>query len=49
MRRIRLQRATADTVLYGAIRSATPRPGIDGEQLRAIMPTARDDEQEVDS
>ena len=40
-----LLRATVDTVLYGAIRSA--HPGIDGEQLRAVMPTARDDEQEV--
>ncbi len=28
-----------------AIRSA--HPGIDDEQLRAVMPTARDDEQEV--
>jgi len=37
--------ATVDTVLYGAIRSA--HPGIDDEQLRAVMPTARDDEQEV--
>jgi hypothetical protein len=40
-----LLRATVDTVLYGAIRSA--HPGIDDEQLRAVMPTARDDEQEV--
>ncbi|MFJ1548476.1 recombinase family protein [Streptomyces sp. NPDC088246] len=40
-----LPRATVDTVLHGAIRSA--HPGIDVEQLRAVMPTARDDEQEV--
>ncbi|GHO60865.1 hypothetical protein [Ktedonobacter robiniae] len=40
-----LLRATVDTVPYGAIRSA--HPGIDGEQLRVVMPTARDDEQEV--
>jgi hypothetical protein len=40
-----LLRAAVDTVLYGAIRSA--HPGIDDEQLRAVMPTARDDEQEV--
>jgi AcrR family transcriptional regulator len=40
-----LLRATVDTVLYGAIRSADP--GIDDEQLRAVIPTARDDEQEV--
>ncbi|MGW7003334.1 hypothetical protein ACWGCW_11010 [Streptomyces sp. NPDC054933] len=40
-----LPRGSVDTVLYGAIRSA--HPGIDGEQLRAVMPTARDDEQEV--
>jgi hypothetical protein len=32
-------------VLYGAIRSA--RPGIDDEQLGAVNPTARDDEEEV--
>ncbi|MFE9868329.1 hypothetical protein ACFYPZ_37545 [Streptomyces sp. NPDC005506] len=40
-----LLRATVDTVLYGAIRSA--HPGIDDERLGAVMPTARDDEQEV--
>jgi hypothetical protein len=28
-------------------RSAQHTPGIDDEQLRAVMPTARDDEQEV--
>ena len=38
-------RATVATVLYGAIRSA--HPGIDDEQLRAVMPRARDDEREV--
>lgn len=37
--------ATLTTVLYGATRSA--HPGIDDGQLRAVMPTARDDEQEV--
>ena len=40
-----LLRVTVDTVLYGAIRSA--HPGIDDEQLRAVMPTARHDEQGV--
>lgn len=40
-----LLQATVDTVLYGAIRSA--HPGIDDEQRRAVMATARDDEQEV--
>jgi AcrR family transcriptional regulator len=40
-----LLRATVDTVLYGAVRSA--HPGIDDERLRAVVPTARDDEQEV--
>ncbi|MFG2562206.1 hypothetical protein [Streptomyces sp. NPDC048496] len=40
-----LLRATVDTVLYGAIRSA--HPGVDDERLRAVVPTARDDEQEV--
>lgn len=40
-----LLRATVDTVLYGAIRPA--QPGIDEEQPRAVMPTARDEEQEV--
>ncbi|MGH3869859.1 MAG: TetR/AcrR family transcriptional regulator [Pseudonocardiaceae bacterium] len=40
-----LLRATVDTVLYGAIRSA--HPGIDDEQLRAVMLRARDGEQEV--
>jgi hypothetical protein len=41
-----LLRATVDTVLYGAIHSA--HLGIDDGQLRAVIPTARDDEQEVD-
>ncbi|GGJ69435.1 hypothetical protein GCM10010121_095170 [Streptomyces brasiliensis] len=41
-----LLRATVDTVLYGAIRPAYF--GTDDEQLRAVIPTARDDEQEVD-
>ncbi|MGW3511080.1 hypothetical protein [Streptomyces sp. NPDC000994] len=40
-----LLRATVDTVLHGAIRSADP--GTHGEGLRAVTPTARDDEQEV--
>lgn len=40
-----LLRATVDTVLSRAIRSA--HPGINDEQFRAVMPTARDDEQEV--
>lgn len=33
------------TVLYGAVRSA--HHGVDDERPRAVMPTARDDEQEV--
>ncbi|MCQ4080960.1 TetR/AcrR family transcriptional regulator [Streptomyces sp. RB6PN25] len=41
-----LLRATVDTVLYGAIRSA--HSGIDDEQRRVVIPTARDDEREVD-
>ena len=45
VRCIGLLRATTDTVLYEAIGSA--HPGIDDEQLRAVMPTAHDDEQEV--
>jgi AcrR family transcriptional regulator len=40
-----LLRAGVDTVLYGAIRPA--HPGTDGERLRAVMPRARDEEQEV--
>ncbi len=40
-----LLRATVDTVLYGAIRP-TGR-GIHDEQPRTVIPTARDDEQEV--
>ncbi|MEU2923605.1 helix-turn-helix domain-containing protein [Streptomyces sp. NPDC007251] len=40
-----LLRATVDTVLYGAIRPADR--GIDDEQPRAVIPTARDDDQEV--
>ncbi|MET8413632.1 TetR/AcrR family transcriptional regulator [Streptomyces sp. NPDC005195] len=40
-----LLRATVDTVLYGAIRPAHP----DGERREAVIPTARDDEQEVNS
>ena len=40
-----LLRATVDTVLYGAIRCA--HPDVDDEQLRMVMATARDDEQEV--
>ena len=40
-----LLRATVDTVLYGAIRSA--HPGSDDERFRAVMPTARDNEREV--
>ncbi len=40
-----LLRATVDTVLYGAVRSA--HSGIDDEQVRAVIPTARDDEEEV--
>jgi len=39
-----LLQATVDTVLYGALRSA--RPGGGDEPLRAVTPTARDDEQE---
>jgi hypothetical protein len=37
--------ATVDTVLYGAIRSA--HLSSDAEQSRAVMPTARDDDQEM--
>ncbi|MEN1889514.1 TetR/AcrR family transcriptional regulator [Streptomyces mirabilis] len=40
-----LLRATVDTVLYGAIRPADQ--GVDGEQPRAAIPTARNDDQEV--
>ncbi|AXI81782.1 TetR/AcrR family transcriptional regulator [Peterkaempfera bronchialis] len=40
-----LLRATVDTVLYGAIRPA--HPGIGDEQLRTVIPTARDDKQGV--
>jgi AcrR family transcriptional regulator len=40
-----LLRATVDTVLYGAIRSA--HPGIGEERIRPVMAAARDDEQEV--
>ncbi|WP_459754833.1 hypothetical protein [Streptomyces sennicomposti] len=40
-----LLRATVDTVLYGAIRPAIQ--GIHGGQPRPVIPTARDDEQEV--
>lgn len=39
-----LLRATVDTVLYGAIRSAS---GVDDDQLGAVIPTARDDDEEV--
>lgn len=43
-----LLRAGVDTVLYGAIRPAHPgHSGIGDEQLRAVMPRARDEEQEV--
>lgn len=46
-----LLRASVDTVLYGAIRPAHPgHPGhcaLGDEQLRAVMPRARDEEQEV--
>lgn len=42
-----LLRASVDTVLYGAIRPA--RPGTDDEQLGVVIPTARDDEEEVGS
>ena len=40
-----LLQATVDAVLYGVIRSA--HPGTGDEPLRAVMATARDDEQEV--
>ncbi|MGW2938044.1 TetR/AcrR family transcriptional regulator [Streptomyces sp. NPDC001156] len=40
-----LLRATVDTVLYGAVRPA--HPGTDDDQLGAVHPTARDDEEEV--
>jgi hypothetical protein len=40
-----LLRATVDTVLYGAIRPADQ--GIGDEQSRAVIPAARDDDQEV--
>ncbi|MFJ5271604.1 TetR/AcrR family transcriptional regulator [Streptomyces sp. NPDC088358] len=40
-----LLRATVDTVLYGAIRSAHPRA--DEERPRAVIPTARDEQEEV--
>ena len=39
-----LLRATVDTVLYGAIRPTGQ--GIDDEQPRAVIPSARDDDQE---
>ncbi|MGW1505091.1 TetR/AcrR family transcriptional regulator [Streptomyces mirabilis] len=43
-----LLRAGVDTVLYGAIRSVEPaHSGLGDEQLRAVMPRARDEEQEV--
>ncbi|WP_274910900.1 hypothetical protein [Streptomyces sp. WZ-12] len=42
-----LPRATVGTVLYGAIRPADP--GTDGSGLRAVFPTAHDDDQEVGS
>ncbi|WP_330250174.1 hypothetical protein OG874_28475 [Nocardia sp. NBC_00565] len=41
-----LLRATVDIVLYGAIRPA--HRGIDDEELGAVMPTAHDDQQEVE-
>ncbi|WP_433199809.1 TetR/AcrR family transcriptional regulator [Nocardia sp. CA-107356] len=41
-----LLRATVDIVLYGAIRPA--HPGTDDEELGAVVPTARDDQQEVE-
>ncbi|WP_326805983.1 hypothetical protein OIE49_36130 [Streptomyces sp. NBC_01788] len=41
-----LLRAPVDTALYGAIRPA--HFGTDDGQLRAVIPTARDDDQEVD-
>ncbi|MEW2512806.1 TetR/AcrR family transcriptional regulator [Streptomyces sp. NPDC046870] len=37
-----LLRATVDTVLYGAIRSA---PGVDDDQAGAVVPPARDEEE----
>ncbi|MFJ2913638.1 hypothetical protein ACIO8F_30435 [Streptomyces sp. NPDC087228] len=37
--------AAVGTVRHAAIRSA--HTGIDDERLRAVMPTARDEEQEV--
>ncbi|MFF4833975.1 TetR/AcrR family transcriptional regulator [Streptomyces sp. NPDC001315] len=40
-----LLRATVDTVLHGAIRSA--HPGNDDEQLLPVVPAARRDEEEV--
>ncbi|MEV5843308.1 TetR/AcrR family transcriptional regulator [Streptomyces sp. NPDC051985] len=40
-----LLRATVDTVLHGAIRSTGP--AIDGERLGTVIPTARDDEEEM--
>ncbi|MFJ3772109.1 TetR/AcrR family transcriptional regulator [Streptomyces sp. NPDC090075] len=40
-----LLRATVDTVLHGAIRSAGP--ALDGERLGTVIPTARDDDEEV--
>ncbi|WP_405833827.1 TetR/AcrR family transcriptional regulator [Streptomyces sp. NBC_01176] len=40
-----LLRATVDTVLHGAIRPAHP----DDERREAVIPTVRDDEQEVSS
>jgi hypothetical protein len=39
-----LLRATVDTLLYGAIRSA--HPGIDGERLRTVTSGSLDGEQE---
>ncbi|MFD8418088.1 TetR/AcrR family transcriptional regulator [Streptomyces sp. NPDC059466] len=42
-----LLRATVDTVLYGAIRPA--HPVAHDERIGAVIPTARDDEQEVGS
>lgn len=41
-----LLRATVDTVLRG---DPLSRPGTDGAGLRAVSPTARDDDQEVGS
>lgn len=40
-----LLRVTVDTVLYGAIRAADP--GVGEKQLRAVVSTAHDDEQEA--